>query len=604
MKKIHPNSLKGKISFAYGAVFFFLIILLSVVYYFTAYHTFLETHIGTTRQLVKIISNQVDEKIQSANALEKRVLESDDIMEYIFEKAKLGNVAYDWQFRKDLYAITGYNYDFYHMNIVNLSDSSILTFGEEYYYKPYTITSGMQTDLIDPVIRLDGAKLILPPDNGCLYEPLEDTPVTSICRSFSRYPLSQKTALIEIQLSEQSFEKIITDILYQFENGGEHIIIFDDDNRPIYPSDISQKSLDYYTSLNTQNKTMFRTSRFGAPEMIISHLSAETGFTTMAITPETYFVHNRMFYMLICLFFFAVTFMMLILITRRLANRITAPITALKNRISALELEEIAKENYDYVQDESFNELEILNESYARMQKRLKKSLDDVINSKTLTIHSQMMALQAQMDSHFLYNTLTIISIIAEDNDDEQAAAMCVKLTRMLRYITVDISSDTTFAQELEHTQNYTDLISTRFGESVNFLYNTAPALSTIRVPRLIIQPLVENCVKYSRKPGQILEIVIHTWTDEHFWYVNIQDNGDGFSKESLQAFEEKTADLDLSNINPVLGGSKMGLVNIFLRLKLYYGTHFIFRLENKDSDSTEHGISILMGGTLYESKS
>ena len=61
------------------------------------------------------------------------------------------------------------------------------------------------------------------------------------------------------------------------------------------------------------------------------------------------------------------------------------------------------------------------------MQRRLKRSLDDVISSRTLTIQSQMLALQAQMDSHFLYNTLTIISIIAEDNDDEQAAAMCIK---------------------------------------------------------------------------------------------------------------------------------------------------------------------------------
>lgn len=604
MKKIRQNSLMGKITFSYSIVFFLLIILLSVIYYFTAYNNFLQNHTKISKQLAKTISNQIDLSGSNFNTLEVRILESDEIMKYIFEEAKEHNVASDWDFRKNLYALTGYNFEFYQMNIVNLNESTIHTFGQEYYYRPYTITRKVQENIIEPTLELDGAKNIVPPGKGCLYAPIKDVPVVSVCRAFSRYPLSQKTALIEIQVTEAAIEEMVLDNIYSLENGGEQVLIFDDNHNPIYPSDISQDELDYYTSLDTENQAIFRSSPFSEAEIVTTHYSSETMCTIMLITPASYILQNRMFYIWICVGFFLFTFAILAFVTRRLALRITAPITELKNRISHLELEQIAEEDYDYMTNETFNELEILNESYARMQRRLKRSLDDVINSRTLTIHSQMMALQAQMDSHFLYNTLTIISIIAEDNDDDQAASMCIKLTKMLRYITEDISKGTTLAQEVIHTRNYTDLISIRFGTGVDFEYQIEPALDMVRVPRLILQPIVENCVKYSRRPDHVLRISIRCWTQEGCWYANIQDNGSGFSEEALAVIQDRIANMNPEQQNPVLSINGMGLVNIYLRLKLYYNSQFTFQLENKiPSDTISGGVSITIGGKLDETK-
>lgn len=324
----------------------------------------------------------------------------------------------------------------------------------------------------------------------------------------------------------------------------------------------------------------------------------------MLITPASYILQNRLFYLEICIGFFLFTFALLVFITRRLALRITAPITELKNRISSLELDQIAEEDYDNLSGDTFNELEILNKSYSRMQRRLKRSLDDVISSRTLTIQSQMLALQAQMDSHFLYNTLTIISIIAEDNDDEQAAAMCIKLTKMLRYITEDISHGTTLAQEITHTQNYTDLITTRFGKGVEFDYQIDTALDMVRVPRLILQPIVENCVKYSRSPDRVLKIAIRIWNEDDCWYANIRDNGNGFSEEALKIIRDRIADMNPEQQHPALSINGMGLVNIYLRLRLYYNSQFTFQLENKaPPDSIYGGVSITIGGNLDETK-
>ena len=86
-----------------------------------------------------------------------------DILDYIFDHASEQSVAQEWQFRDDLYSIVGYNYEFYHMNIVNLEDSTIHTFGESYYYMPYTLTGEIKTDIVDPTLELNGAKNIIPP---------------------------------------------------------------------------------------------------------------------------------------------------------------------------------------------------------------------------------------------------------------------------------------------------------------------------------------------------------------------------------------------------------------------------------------------------------
>ena len=171
MKKHNFNSLSQKMTFSYGCMFFFLVILLAFIYYAIAYYSFLDHHIRMSNQLAKVISRQVDDAIDTANRLQVRVLESRSISDYIFDKARTGSVAEDWKFRENLYAITGYNYEFYHMNIVNLEEGTIHTFGEEYSYKPYTASQQVQDEIIAPHAGLRGEQKYPPARKGLLVCP-------------------------------------------------------------------------------------------------------------------------------------------------------------------------------------------------------------------------------------------------------------------------------------------------------------------------------------------------------------------------------------------------------------------------------------------------
>lgn len=487
-----------------------------------------------------------------------------------------------------MYNITGYDFNFHHINILNLDDKSLITFGQEYRYHASCQTDdALLTDLIDAVSAANGKKVILPPPPGntpYLYSITPDEPSFSLCRSFGRYPLSLRNGIIEFQVSLNDVAALISDTLASFENEAGSVLIYTEDGQLIYPAGLSGESVTYYTSLDTSADTIFRNPITGAQEVVTSCYAPATGLTTMLITPTSGIDANRTFFFNVSLGIALSMFLLLAVISYLVAKSISLPITNLQKDIAALELDSIS-ESSGYLPGSSLNELELLGEAYQQMQLRLKQSLDDIVQTRTLSIHAQLMALQAQMNSHFLYNTLTVISIIAEEHDDAQVADMCIKLTRMLRYITEDLSANTTLKQELEHTRNYSDLISVRFGSGISFEYDIR-LTSDPPIPRLILQPLIENCVKYSRDPEKQLQIRFLVYEEDNYWIALIRDNGNGFSKEALDNIQTKIDFLDHLKEYPQLSINGMGLANIYLRLKLFYTEHFIFEIQNETAGS------------------
>lgn len=594
MKTKHISSIQSKIFISYGFLILAIIILAGNLYYFTAYSGYVKNYENTSRQLSKIMSRQVDEYIERINEVQKKFLESESIREYIFEDAKAQNFLYDKAFQKIIYTISGYDFDFYHMNFLNLEDNTLITFGQRYSYVPYTITPEIADSVINPAVLLRGAKYIIPSGKGSLYKT-DKTPTISLVRSFPRFSdsLSEPKGIIEIQMDYHAIESLISDTLLSYDNQAESLYIFNEKKELIFPQNAPEDLLNYYTTLDTSNKATFRNPITKENEIITSYRSQNTNFTTLVITPYSTFNQNRLFFQSVVFVIAFISFILLFTISYRLARSISLPIVKLKDRLSAFELDNIPDRS-NQLPKTGLNELELLSDAYEMMQFRLKKSLHDIVQTKTLSIHAQMMALQSQMDSHFLYNTLTIISIIAEENDDTQASEMCVKLSDMLRYITQDYSISTNFSNELFHAQNYTQLMSIRFGDKICFHYQIEESLSTVSIPRLLLQPLIENSVKYSRDPNKQLIISIHTYIEGDFWFANITDNGSGFTSDSIEKIYEKIENLETQKDYTHIDVRNMGIANIYLRLKLFYESNFTFEIKNPDT-----GSSVKIGGSL-----
>src|SRR5690606_3293433 len=147
-----------------------------------------------------------------------------------------------------------------------------------------------------------------------------------------------------------------------------------------------------------------------------------------------------------------------IILSYAAAKRITFPILKIHRTIRNIQLDDLGTGRVSSQElNSGLNELDLLHGSFLEMNTRLKQSMDDLLLSQSQELQAKLIALQTQMNPHFLYNTLATISAMAEENMNEQIIAMSENMSDILRYISSDQSS-ITLETELLHTEKYLDV--------------------------------------------------------------------------------------------------------------------------------------------------
>lgn len=302
-------------------------------------------------------------------------------------------------------------------------------------------------------------------------------------------------------------------------------------------------------------------------------------------------MYFSLFLFLFCMVIFCVLFELgLLKITKKLSLHFTAPLEQICENIKTFQVSDYGEKT---LQENSYAELDefnVLSTTFEDLRVRLSNTLDALVQSRALEVQSRMLALQAQMEPHFLFNTLNTIAALSEENNSEQVIEACNQLTNMFRYVGADNPEGVTFLDEINHLISYCELIKLRFNNLVidmNFDYN----MYNIVVPKLIVQPLVENCIKYVSKANCHITVVGTVCEDK--WEVSVTDNGDGFSGEKLTLLKEKFSAIDGGTFKTPLSIDGMGMINIYSRLKYFYGDAMVFKISN----STSGGACVKIGG-------
>ncbi len=245
------------------------------------------------------------------------------------------------------------------------------------------------------------------------------------------------------------------------------------------------------------------------------------------------------------------------------------------------------------------DEISGLNQAFDKMFFRLKQSMEENIQRQSYEMKANMIALQAQMDPHFLYNTLTVIKSLCREQNTIQINHTCDYLVKMLRYISSYDDHTVFLCQELSHTENYLNLMKIRYEDQFTYTFSIDSDVDTqkLRIPKLTIQPLVENCFQHAFKTiAPPWNIQIHFWQEDLRWFVNVIDNGTGITpekeKEILLKIQEFLSHPSDSITNLKIGG--MGLVNTVARLKLRYKEQISFEITRLPHGGT----SVTLGGT------
>lgn len=193
--------------------------------------------------------------------------------------------------------------------------------------------------------------------------------------------------------------------------------------------------------------------------------------------------------------------------------------------------------------------------------------------------------LAAQIHPHFIYNTLENLRMMAEVNDDDQVADLLYALGRMLRLSISDQTSTGEISMEIEHVQTYLLLQQMRLNGRLEYQIDPVePSINSIKCPRFLLQPVVENAIKHgfsgNEKTGRIH---ITSGTYDKGIFLRVTDSGVGLT----QARQADIADA-LKNRKPISntrGG--IGLANVHARLQMFYGPEAGLTLESEPGQGT-----------------
>lgn len=284
-----------------------------------------------------------------------------------------------------------------------------------------------------------------------------------------------------------------------------------------------------------------------------------------------------------------------------ISQRMTIPLRKLTAATGKITINRVLDENKVNLTsaDSKIKELSLLCESIRSMYEKLRSTSQEVLLSRSEETRAKLQATQSLINPHFLYNCLTNIGIMAEEEMNEDITKMCHALCNYFRYISSSKEMIVTLKEEIFYTQQYLECMKLRFSEELEIFVAIEDSISDTYIPKLIIQPLVENAFKYAfqMNPPWILTITANQQDD--FWIIRIRDNGGTLSEEKKQELMHLYENLNMNEELKSMQIGGMGLKNVYLRMKLIYGEQAIFRIDTSEAQAT----IFELGGPIFKTK-
>jgi two-component system sensor histidine kinase YesM len=439
-------------------------------------------------------------------------------------------------------------------------------------------------DWIDEVKSANGKAVVIPPAPDP-WSVVEQPEVFSLVRMIKG---NKNMGFIEVQQPI----KILHELFSMPEDTGTNAIVVCKSGRLFYSNAANVEAEAYYRLLVSEANSSIQRLKNprGSGNMYVAYtVSKNSGISLILIQNEEIFTAQTYFLLSsvgIIFVFFVLSMLYVFLMSRRLMR----PVRELKQLMESTELDNLDKDPEIIPANDEF---ETLNQSYRRLLKRLDVAIVRQNKLSLLQIQASFDSLQAQVDPHFLYNVLNVISNRGFVSGDDKVCDICDNLAAMLRYSTGNTKRLSTVRDELEHLRHYLYLISMRYEEKLQFFINFDERLYEQSFPKIVLQQFAENSINHGYgKPVNIMQLAFDGWLEDNYMYIRIRDNGNGFSDAVLYQLNEKMTkvrrEIDNMEKNLQLEFGGLGLVNIYARFHLLYKDRFEIKLENVSSGGAQ----------------
>ncbi|NQX66492.1 histidine kinase [Paenibacillus alba] len=539
-------------------------------------------------QVSSHITAEFDSQLQLMNSTSEKLLFSKPLNRLFFSdmfQLNKSTIDQQRQFNEILYSIIGLNKEFSQINMFR-SSGEFASIGDNSVFSIISPEQIAKIQWVHTAFMKNGKKLISLHKQDAWN--LKTPTVISLSRAFSPSWGENETSILEIQQDYHVFSNMIKSALVKPDSQTRQeitVYVFNKNGELIYPMETTQTAQLYWESVLTHANTsnfIIKNANTQSEDMISYTYSDFSEWTVIASESKNLLLKPVTAFRNVILVFGLIAILITLLISYIVSQTLTTPIKKIHRSIRSLSLTTLSPKLSTPIESHShLNELEQLNYSFQDMRLRLQESLDEAISSRSHELEARMFALQAQMNPHFLYNTITNVSVMAEESGQQSIVDVCESLSVMLRYISSEHAAPVKLCEELEHTNSYLNLMKLRYEDDIIVHMDVSDSLLDLDVPKLMLQPIVENCMKYGIHidPPWIITIIGRQVSGG--WELTIRDNGKGFNADEIVHLQEQFAKTDPLVRIPNLKINGMGLLNIYARLTLLFGDALIFTLSN-----------------------
>ena len=231
---------------------------------------------------------------------------------------------------------------------------------------------------------------------------------------------------------------------------------------------------------------------------------------------------------------------------------------------------------------ENKDEIGELGKNFNEMLDQMEELREKESRANLLLSQAEYKALQAQINPHFLYNTLETMSSIAEIRGCPEVSMLSQSLSNIFRYSLNMKDQMSTVAQEINHLKNYCYVMSVRMQDNIDYIYDIDESLLKEKIPRISIQPLVENALNHGlrNKRGE-KKVQIQIKRKEENVVISVRDNGMGMDAAKINENLQKNEMIQTEK------GNSVGLYNINARIKILYGDQYGIHVESVQGEGS-----------------
>ena len=410
--------------------------------------------------------------------------------------------------------------------------------------------------------------------------------VTLVMENFDN--LGIPCGYIEIR---QRVSRILSAVMAYRPAFGEELTFFDREGKQIYPRDAAENS--GFAAAEGLGFPQDFTAAGGGQMLLCVPTGREQFYTVMSIREADLFRSVRDQIITILLITLG-ALVLTVLASGLVSRRITRPLAEICDQVEGIELDH-PMPLPDV--DSDIREIRTLHTSFSRMQSTLSGHVTKLLELQNQEMQSRMLALQAQMNPHFLFNSLQAIQAMADEGMDAEIAEMCQSMAGILRYISSDSAQLVPLEKEIRHTRDYLRCMEIRYQGDLTCEVDVPEEMNPVLVPKLCVQLLAENAIKFTTGQRPPYRIRIEGTVSEDSYELRIRDNGPGFEQKTMDALTEQMKEIHRTSTLPSLKISGMGILHVYIRFFLLYGEDFIFRLEN----NPDGGACVVIGGKRNE---